>query len=1014
MQKVLPINEGFSMINMRKKNGFVEKSLFYIQQIIPNPRKQKNTCCFIFSFIYIFAFATLLANEKITIVKNGKPNAVIILSKNPTQAAQWAADELNSYIKEIAGIRLPISENPKAEKGVRIYVGPSQYTEELGISADSLKPQEFIIETFPNALVLLGRDSKSFGPINYSSKNGMWPGFNFFKSEVGTIYAVDDFLRLYCGVHWYLPGKIGEVVPKKKTIEIPSVRTKRKLSTIYRNPEVYWSIPSTLYWWDAKKDIAKIPLLPLQDKNKYWIRLKAGGINFQANHSFGPYVKRFLKIHPEYFSRNYDGSPNTSQLCYSSEKVVDQVIEDAVEFFKGNKKDENGISRLQSCTDDCLSIVQNDNGSYCKCENCLKLVANKKRESFSTGVTSNLQFAFVNRVAKKLLKVCPDKTISTLAYYTYFTPPTIKNFKFQPNVEVMICRTGLTSTLGYYYKKDKYWLEDVKRWSELSQVFYMWEYFLFPQNGKHNVFPPIVPHRIAEEYKKLLSMPGFSGAFIQVGEHTKGRYADTVMSSINVYTVMRLMDDKNTDVDKMLDTYYRTFFGPAENPIKNFFTEMEHIYLGKGVYSKRPKGLRNTDSKVAWTDLCPPNTLKKLGTFISEAHASALKEPYKSRVKLIDDAIYQQMKTSSERFVKRLTFPFNIVCLKVNERPKGISSQMWQTTLPVSNFVMTTDLTCPNKTSVRALYDKKNLYIRFNCINPKGKIISAAHRVRDSIEIFSDDSVEIFFDTESIVGYFHIAANALGSIYDATRRNPTWNGGFKVKTQKTFDGWQAMFTIPFSDNFLPFPDGKKPLRINFARTFPQFSSHSERFATWHPNGFHNPNNLGNMLFKKSLNLVGNPGFEERPSSHVYFGNKENGWMLSNNKRSFLDNKVYHSGKTSCRMDLPSYIATGVPTVPEQTYELSAWIKTEGLEENQAFVFIDTWNGKKPIGRYGQKLKAGGTMDWTRHNITFKGSTRATKVTIVPHLRSTKKFKGGKIWFDDLCVKPVHDIPKAIK
>ena len=788
--------------------------------------------------------------QKTTIVENGNPNATIILAEKPTQAAQWAAKELNSYINKITGTSLPVSKTPKGVKGVKIFVGPSKYTEKLGISTDSLKQQEFIIKTCPDSLVLLGKDSKTFGKINYSSNNGMWPGFNFYQSEIGTIYAVDDFLRLYCGVHWYLPGKIGEVVPQKKSIDISSVNVKRKLSTLYRNPQTYYPIPSTLYWWDVKKDIAKIPNLPLADKNKYWIRLKAGGVNFKSNHSYATYVKRFFKTHPEYFSQNEDGSPNTSQLCYTNEKVVDQVVKDAVEFFKGNKKDKNGVFRFTNCTDDCLSIVQNDNPFYCKCENCLKLVAkDDMANGFSTGKTSNLQFAFVNRVAKKLRKICPNKKVSTLAYFTYYLPPTIKKFKFEPNVEVMICRTNITNNKPLY-EKNGYRLEDIQRWSDLSKTFYTWEYFLFPQDNKYNVFPAVVPHRIAEEYKSLLSMPGFSGSFIQLGERgTKCRYANPVMDFLNVYTAMRLMDDKNTDVDKMLDTYYKTFFGPAENSIKRFFTEMEQIYLGKGGYSrKRP--IKSWDSNSSWIKVCSEKSLKRLGGYINIAKDLAIKEPYRSRVQLIDNAIYQQMKTSSKRAIDNAARPSSILCLKSDKGPITISSPIWQKTKPVTDFVDGTEMIVSYKTKVRAVYGKKNLYVLFSCANLKNNNVSAFPRARDSIEIFGDDTVEIFFDTGNIVGYFHIATNAVGSIYDAIKGNSQWNTKFEVKTVKNPDGWKAMFIIPYSKNVLPLPKNNTPLRINFCRTYAR-SHHlpSSRFSSWRPNGFHKPDNFGYLHYK---------------------------------------------------------------------------------------------------------------------------------------------------------------------
>ena len=44
---------------------------------------------------------------------------------------------------------------------------------------------------------------------------------------LGSCHAVHTFLEKYLGVRWYLPTEIGEVVPKRKTIEVPAIKIRR-------------------------------------------------------------------------------------------------------------------------------------------------------------------------------------------------------------------------------------------------------------------------------------------------------------------------------------------------------------------------------------------------------------------------------------------------------------------------------------------------------------------------------------------------------------------------------------------------------------------------------------------------------------------------------------------------------------------------------------------------------------------------------------------------------------------
>jgi hypothetical protein len=78
----------------------------------------------------------------LTLTEDGKPAAsIVIASQAPTQSAQFAALELQDQIRRITGATLPIVTDKEQVSGVRILVGESQATRDLGLKSADFKPQ---------------------------------------------------------------------------------------------------------------------------------------------------------------------------------------------------------------------------------------------------------------------------------------------------------------------------------------------------------------------------------------------------------------------------------------------------------------------------------------------------------------------------------------------------------------------------------------------------------------------------------------------------------------------------------------------------------------------------------------------------------------------------------------------------------------------------------------------------------------------------------------------------------
>jgi hypothetical protein len=80
--------------------------------------------------------------QELTLVRDGKPLATIVVAAEPTVAAAFAVEELRDHVRRITGATLPIVPDNVPVTGPRVLVGRSQATDEVGLPGEPLKPQE--------------------------------------------------------------------------------------------------------------------------------------------------------------------------------------------------------------------------------------------------------------------------------------------------------------------------------------------------------------------------------------------------------------------------------------------------------------------------------------------------------------------------------------------------------------------------------------------------------------------------------------------------------------------------------------------------------------------------------------------------------------------------------------------------------------------------------------------------------------------------------------------------------
>ena len=325
---------------------------------------------------------TVDPNGTFKIVENGESKAYIVIAKDYTDKTLAAAADLQKYLKKITGVTVKVIYDTAdyGQDWYYILVGPSKYTEKLGVQQPTGYPEneKFMVKRIENYLILMGNDDGAF---------------------TGTEFAVTRFLEeLGCG--WFGTRELWQVVPSLDTISIEQMDIEETPKFISRENRVFQNFP----------EVAK--------------RWYMGGVH-------GMYGEHFLSVligagyfeeHPEWYARDSKGEMYKEsriywQYCYSNEGLIDEVAKRIIQKF-----DEDPTLYI-------YSLTPNDGWTFktCTCDKC---------NMFPTD--SDVIVYFANEVGKRVAKVYPDRRLSFLAYHKTLTPP--QNYmKLEPNVEIMYC-----------------------------------------------------------------------------------------------------------------------------------------------------------------------------------------------------------------------------------------------------------------------------------------------------------------------------------------------------------------------------------------------------------------------------------------------------------------------------------------------------------------------------------------------------------------------------------------------
>ena len=471
------------------------------------------------------------------LVKDARSDYSIVVAADASAAEKHAAEELQGFLEQATGCRLPIG--AVGGEGRFIYVGcqPSLSGRGVGLGALELGADGFVVRAVGGDLVLVGGRPR------------------------GTLYAVYDFLEHEVGCRWFTPEV--SLIPRRRTLAFTLPDRIERPAFEYR--EAFFKNVFDADWAARNR---------LNGRSYALDERRGGWLNPIAMHTFNALVpvEKYFKDHPEYFSL-VDGRRRDAygQLCLSNPDVLQIVTEKVMAQMDANPDQQTVI------------VGQNDAYGYCECEKCAALDS-------AEGTPAASMINFANKIAEATCRKHPDKLIATFAYqYTRRAPTTLRP---HPNVAVTLCHLEGCCD-GHPVEscpRNAPFLKDVKAWTAICDRVYVWDYYT---DFAHY----LMPHPAFDSYQpdlRLLAKHGVRGVFCQ------GNSASAIGSfnDLRAYLLARLLWNPDGDVDGLKEGFLGGVYAaagglvggcvgvlqrPARRPEKHFGLFRDR---GDGLYSE--------------------------------------------------------------------------------------------------------------------------------------------------------------------------------------------------------------------------------------------------------------------------------------------------------------------------------------------------------------------------------------------------------------------------------------------
>ncbi|HWL53924.1 MAG TPA: DUF4838 domain-containing protein [Chthoniobacteraceae bacterium] len=394
-----------------------------------------------------------------------------------------------------------------------------------------------------------------------------------------------------CGVHavlerfgmrWFFPGPLGTVIPQSEELHLKAGE------------------------W-CERPTFKSRYFQITRADEWMKRMRMGGFYFPpGSHGLPLGADAGFEARPDLYAL-VNGERIAKQHCISNPEVLSRTIASVKATFR------------KYPDAPWFGMGPNDGGGFCQCSGCTALDGGDLDPFFPTEVSVTDRYIwFFNQVLKGIGDEFPDKKIGFYVYHTYLRPP-VKN-KPDPRIVPAIAPIGLCRVHGLnnpVCPERSYLKGIIEAWSKLLPEVYMHGYW-------YNLADPgmlfIQTHRMRDEipYYATQGITGF---------RTECNSLWAVQGP-SLYLAAKLMWNAQADPDAILRDFCRKLFGPAEQPMLDYFELLDRQMRDAD---------HHTGSAFNLLQYYPAPVRAKAAALMAKAKALAVESPYAERVGLFGE-----------------------------------------------------------------------------------------------------------------------------------------------------------------------------------------------------------------------------------------------------------------------------------------------------------------------------------------------------------------------------------------
>lgn len=440
-----------------------------------------------------------------------KSNYVIVLGADASASEQTAARELQSYLKQIGGVTLPIIDESQMEKGQHhIFIGFNrEYAKRFDVECPKNNDEGYTYRSVGQSIWIYG------GKLR------------------GTMYGVYSFLENEFGVRWYSADYTK--IPTLDEWSFKNLEHSETPFVQYRRLD-YAKALSNSDWMEHNKCNMSWSV----EENEF------GGLTgYWGCHTFSHFIPtgEYFEEHPEYFSMRDGKRMPYTQLCLSNPEVLHICTEKMKQVIADNPKYW------------AYDLSQNDNHFPCQCDECRAL--EKKY-----GGHSGLMVWFVNQVADTIKQLYPDKYIGTFAYqYTRQAPTDIS-----PRDNVLIRLCSIECCFAHPLEEcvhNQSFIADIESWSKIAPQLFVWDYVV---NFRQYVAPFPNFGVLAQNIKTFKK-------FNAIGIHELGTYNSlgSEFHDLRAWVISKLLWNPNQNAMDLATEFIIAYYGDAAPSVQKYF-----------------------------------------------------------------------------------------------------------------------------------------------------------------------------------------------------------------------------------------------------------------------------------------------------------------------------------------------------------------------------------------------------------------------------------------------------------